>query len=68
MAKNIIHNIVIAYNLDAEDPVDVIKKETHEKGAICIDAVGFEAVGDMAGNVSDNNGRLINNNSLKGST
>ena len=29
--------------------------------------MGFEAVGHMAGNVSDDNGRLINNNSLKGS-
>ena len=29
--------------------------------------MGFEAVGHMAGNVSDDNGRLIKNNSLKGS-
>jgi S-(hydroxymethyl)glutathione dehydrogenase/alcohol dehydrogenase len=37
-------------NFDNEDPVDIIKKETNGKGAICIDAVGFEAVGHMAGN------------------
>lgn len=43
-------------NFDNEDPVDIIKKETNGKGAICIDAVGFEAVGHMAGNVSEGNG------------
>lgn len=53
-------------NFDDEDPVDVIKKETNGKGAICIDAVGFEAVGHMAGNVSDGSGGLINSNNLKG--
>ena len=37
-------------NFDDEDPVDIIKKETNGKGAICIDAVGFEAVGHFAGN------------------
>ncbi len=53
-------------NFDNEDPVDVIKKETNGKGAICIDAVGFEAVGHMAGNVSDGNGGLHNSSSIKG--
>jgi S-(hydroxymethyl)glutathione dehydrogenase/alcohol dehydrogenase len=44
-------------NFDEVDPADIIKKETNNKGAICIDAVGYEAVGHMAGNVSrDNNG------------
>jgi len=37
-------------NFDDEDPVGIIKKETNEKGATCIDAVGFEAVGHLAGN------------------
>ncbi|HJT82996.1 MAG TPA: zinc-dependent alcohol dehydrogenase [Nitrososphaeraceae archaeon] len=37
-------------NFDDEDPVDIIKKETNGKGAICIDAVGYEAVGHFAGN------------------
>jgi S-(hydroxymethyl)glutathione dehydrogenase / alcohol dehydrogenase len=32
-------------NFDDEDPVERIKKETNGKGAICIDAVGYEAVG-----------------------
>src|SRR5215217_6167659 len=43
-------------NFDNEDPVDIIKKETNGKGAICIDAVGYEAVGHMAGNVSGGGG------------
>ena len=37
-------------NFDDEDPVDVIKKERKGKGIKCIDAVGFEAVGNFAGN------------------
>ena len=37
-------------NFDNEDPADIIKKETNGKGAICIDAVGYEAVGHMVGN------------------
>ncbi|HEU5172642.1 MAG TPA: alcohol dehydrogenase catalytic domain-containing protein [Nitrososphaeraceae archaeon] len=45
-------------NFDSEDPVDRIKKETNGKGAICIDAVGFEAVGHFAGN---GNGGHIHN-------
>lgn len=32
-------------NFDKEDPVDRIRQETRDKGAICIDAVGYEAVG-----------------------
>jgi S-(hydroxymethyl)glutathione dehydrogenase / alcohol dehydrogenase len=46
-------------NFDDEDPVDFIKKETGGNGAICIDAVGFEAVGHMAGNVSTREGNNI---------
>lgn len=42
-------------NFDDEDPVDIIKKETNGKGAICIDAVGFEAVGHFAGNSHSHN-------------
>lgn len=61
-------------NFDNEDPVDRIKRETNGKGAICIDAVGFEAVGHLAGNgngghihsiaynESNNGGRNNNNN------
>ena len=45
-------------NFDNEDPVDRIKKETNGKGAICIDAVGFEAGGHFAGN---GNGGHIHN-------
>jgi len=32
-------------NFDTEDPVTTIKKETKDKGALCIDSVGYEAVG-----------------------
>jgi S-(hydroxymethyl)glutathione dehydrogenase / alcohol dehydrogenase len=32
-------------NFDEEDPVERIKKETSGRGSICIDAVGYEAVG-----------------------
>lgn len=32
-------------NFDREDPVGRIKQETKGRGAICIDAVGYEAVG-----------------------
>lgn len=42
-------------NFDNDDPVDIIKKETNRKGAICIDAVGYEAIGHMAGNIIRNN-------------
>jgi S-(hydroxymethyl)glutathione dehydrogenase/alcohol dehydrogenase len=33
-------------NFDDEDPVERIKMETGERGALCIDAVGYEAVGE----------------------
>ena len=36
-----------------------IKKETAGKGAICIDAVGFESVGHMAGNTFEMDGNNI---------
>jgi S-(hydroxymethyl)glutathione dehydrogenase/alcohol dehydrogenase len=52
-------------NFDDDDPVDFIKKETGRKGAICIDAVGFEAVGHMAGNTSNRDG---NNLIIRGSS
>jgi S-(hydroxymethyl)glutathione dehydrogenase/alcohol dehydrogenase len=32
-------------NFDNEGRADVIKRQTSGKGAICIDAVGYEAVG-----------------------
>lgn len=32
-------------NFDDEDPVEPINKETGRRGVICIDAVGYEAVG-----------------------
>ena len=48
--------ITIIINFDDEDPVDFIRKETGRKGAICIDAVGYEAVGHMAGNISNRDG------------
>ena len=40
-------------NFDNEDPVERIKKETNGKGAICIDAVGYEAVGHTGGSSSN---------------
>ena len=40
-------------NFDNEDPVERIKKETNGKGAICIDAVGYEAVGHAGGSSSN---------------
>ncbi|HEX7207761.1 MAG TPA: zinc-dependent alcohol dehydrogenase [Nitrososphaeraceae archaeon] len=46
-------------NFDNEDPVDYIMKETGRKGAICIDAVGYEAVGHTAGNIVSNEGNNI---------
>ena len=51
-------------NFDDEDPVDFMKKETGGKGVICIDAVGYESVGHMAGNVSVRDG---NNLQIRGS-
>jgi S-(hydroxymethyl)glutathione dehydrogenase / alcohol dehydrogenase len=41
-------------NFDDNDPVTIIKKETNGKGAICIDAVGYEAVGHIS--KKDDNG------------
>lgn len=49
-------------NFDNEDPVDIIRKETSNKGVICIDAVGYEAVGHMADNASRGNGERTNVN------
>ena len=53
-------------NFDNEDPVERIKKETSGKGAICIDAVGYEAVGHIGnGNghsSKDGSGNNNNNN------
>ena len=46
-------------NFDYEDPVDFIRKETGRKGTICIDAVGYEAVGHMAGNVITRDGNAL---------
>jgi S-(hydroxymethyl)glutathione dehydrogenase / alcohol dehydrogenase len=36
-------------NFDNVDPVERIKKETNGRGAICIDAVGDDAVGHVGG-------------------
>jgi S-(hydroxymethyl)glutathione dehydrogenase / alcohol dehydrogenase len=45
-------------NFDNEDPVERIKKETSGKGAICIDAVGYEAVGHSgSGGKGSNNSK-----------
>ncbi|MGI0052214.1 MAG: zinc-dependent alcohol dehydrogenase [Nitrososphaeraceae archaeon] len=41
-------------NFDNEDPIEIIKKETQQRGTICIDAVGYEAVGHMK--AGSNNG------------
>lgn len=53
-------------NFDNEDPVDIIRKETSNKGVICIDAVGYEAVGHMADNASRGNGERTNVNTQDG--
>ena len=39
----------VILNFDDEDPVEKIKKETGGRGVICIDAVGYEAVGHTGG-------------------
>ena len=51
-------------NFDDTDPVEILKKETNNKGVICIDAVGFESVGHMAGNICGREGNQlkVNNN------
>ena len=36
-------------NFDNVDPVERIEKETNGRGAICIDAVGDDAVGHVGG-------------------
>jgi S-(hydroxymethyl)glutathione dehydrogenase / alcohol dehydrogenase len=48
-------------NFDNEDPVERIKKESNGKGAICIDAVRYEAVGHTAN--GGNSSGSTNNNS-----
>jgi S-(hydroxymethyl)glutathione dehydrogenase / alcohol dehydrogenase len=53
-------------NFDNQDPVERIKKETNGKGAICIDAVGYEAVGHTAANGGGNSSSgSTNNNSSR---
>jgi len=54
-------------NFDNEDPVEILKKETNKKGVICIDAVGFEAVGHMAGNICGREGNMLRVNNSKDS-
>src|SRR6476619_1253843 len=44
-------------DFDNEDPVERIKKETSGKGVICIDAVGYEAVGHIGNGNGNGNGR-----------
>lgn len=41
-------------NFDREDPVQRIKQETKGRGAICIDAVGYEAIGHHSHEKSSN--------------
>jgi threonine dehydrogenase-like Zn-dependent dehydrogenase len=41
-------------NFDHEDPVEKIKKESKGKGVICVDAVGYEAVGHTDNNKEGN--------------
>ena len=36
-------------NFDNDNPVEILHKESKGKGVLCIDAVGFEAVGHTAG-------------------
>lgn len=51
-------------NFDNENPVEKLKKETNGNGVVCIDAVGFEAVGhtSSSGGVGNNS----NNSSISG--
>ena len=46
-------------NFDDNDPVEELKKESKGKGGLCIDAVGFEAVGHTS---SQDNGNSYSNN------
>lgn len=55
-------------NFDNENPVDKLKKETNGQGVVCIDAVGFEAVGhtplpsqDSSNNKNNGNNSASNN-------
>jgi S-(hydroxymethyl)glutathione dehydrogenase / alcohol dehydrogenase len=36
-------------NFDKDNPVEILQKETKGKGVLCIDSVGFEAVGHTTG-------------------
>jgi S-(hydroxymethyl)glutathione dehydrogenase / alcohol dehydrogenase len=36
-------------NFDNVDSVEILKKETNNKGVICIDAAGYEDVGQYGG-------------------
>jgi S-(hydroxymethyl)glutathione dehydrogenase / alcohol dehydrogenase len=47
-------------NFDDEDPADRIKKETAGRGAICIDAVGYEAVGHSGGRSGHDHSKVSN--------
>jgi S-(hydroxymethyl)glutathione dehydrogenase / alcohol dehydrogenase len=47
-------------NFDDEDPADRIKKETAGRGAICIDAVGYEAVGHNDGKSGHDHSKVSN--------
>jgi threonine dehydrogenase-like Zn-dependent dehydrogenase len=51
-------------NFDNVDPVEILKKETNNKGVICIDAVGYQDVGHMAGNICSREDDMlkVNNN------
>ena len=51
-------------NFDDADPVELINKETNEKGVICIDAVGYEAVGHT-GNISSSSSSSENSENNK---
>jgi S-(hydroxymethyl)glutathione dehydrogenase / alcohol dehydrogenase len=46
-------------NYDVKDPMDFKKKKLSGKGTICLDAVGYEAVGHMAGYISMRGGNGI---------
>jgi S-(hydroxymethyl)glutathione dehydrogenase / alcohol dehydrogenase len=43
-------------NFDDDDPVEKLKRETGGRGVICIDAVGYEAVGHTGGIGNGGNG------------
>jgi S-(hydroxymethyl)glutathione dehydrogenase / alcohol dehydrogenase len=63
------HSILLGaeiINFDEEDPVERIKKETNGRGVICIDAVGYEAVGHASSNSSNKGEDSSNYNYKKG--